>query len=91
MEFILIEKNAYEALNKEIEGLKKFISELAAPYQPNSSKNRWMDNQEVCQLLNISKRSLQSYKQKGLLPCTYISRKNYFKYNDVIALLISKS
>ncbi|WP_076550713.1 helix-turn-helix domain-containing protein [Chryseobacterium ureilyticum] len=91
MEFILIEKNAYEALNKEIVELNKLLSELVAPYQSIYSKNRWLDNQEVCQLLNISKRSLQNYKQKGLLPCTCISRKNYFKYNDVIALLQSKS
>ncbi|KYH04983.1 hypothetical protein A1704_12495 [Chryseobacterium cucumeris] len=91
MEFILIEKNAYEALNNEIQGLNKLLSEIAAPYQSNYSKNRWLDNQEVCQLLNISKRSLQSYKQKGLLPCTCISRKNYFKYDDVIALVQSKN
>ncbi|WP_439848461.1 helix-turn-helix domain-containing protein [Riemerella anatipestifer] len=46
-----------------------------------------MDTQEVCQLLGISKRTLQNYKDRNLLPYSYINRKNYYKRSDVLHLL----
>jgi hypothetical protein len=44
---------------------------------------KWFDNQEVCQILNISKRSLQTYRDNGTLPYTQINHKMFYKPEDV--------
>jgi len=44
---------------------------------------RFYDNQEICQLLNISKRTLQRYRSSGLLPYQSIYQKTYYKESDV--------
>lgn len=43
----------------------------------------WLDNQDVCQLLNISKRTLQTLRDNGTLAYTQISHKIYYKPEDV--------
>ena len=48
-----------------------------------------MDNQEVCGILRISKRTLQVYREKGLLPFTRIKNKFFYKPEDVQSLLES--
>nr|WP_286650769.1 helix-turn-helix domain-containing protein [Sphingobacterium hotanense] len=37
--------------------------------------------------MSITKRTLQTYKDKGLLPYSRLNRKNYYKRSDVQALL----
>lgn len=44
---------------------------------------RLYDNQDVCQLLNISKRTLQRYRSKGELPFHSIYHKTYYKESDL--------
>jgi hypothetical protein len=41
------------------------------------------DNQDVCQLLNISKRTLQRYRSNGELPFHSIYHKTYYKESDL--------
>lgn len=42
-------------------------------------------------MLNVSKRTLQNYKDQGILPYSYVSRKSYFKLSDVENLLKNKT
>lgn len=44
---------------------------------------RLYDNQDICQLLNISKRTLQRYRSSGDLPFHSIYHKTYYKESDV--------
>ena len=44
---------------------------------------RLYDNQDVCQLLNISKRTLQRYRSRGELPFHTIYHKTYYKESDI--------
>lgn len=44
---------------------------------------RLYDNQDVCQFLNISKRTLQRYRSKGELPFHSIYHKTYYKESDL--------
>lgn len=43
----------------------------------------WLSPEEVCHILRISKRTLQTYRDSGILPFSQISRKIYFKASDV--------
>ena len=44
---------------------------------------RLYDNQDVCQLLNMSKRTLQRYRSKGELRFHSIYHKTYYKESDL--------
>jgi len=43
----------------------------------------WLDIQEACQSLKISKRTLQSYRDNGILPFSQIGGKIYFRATDI--------
>ena len=42
-----------------------------------------LDNQDLCQLLHVSKRTLQRYRSLGELPFQTIYHKTYYKESDV--------
>ena len=42
-----------------------------------------MDNQDVCMLLRVSKRTLQRYRSDGLLPYRMHRHKTYYRRSDV--------
>jgi hypothetical protein len=42
-----------------------------------------LDNQDLCFMLNCSKRTLQRYRVSGLLPCKRIRQKTYYLESDV--------
>ncbi len=41
------------------------------------------DNQDLCQLLHVSKRTLQRYRSTGELPFQTVYPKTYYKESDV--------
>ena len=47
----------------------------------------WLDNQDVCQMLNISPRTLQTLRDNGMLAYSQINRKLYYKPVDVESIL----
>jgi predicted DNA-binding transcriptional regulator AlpA len=48
---------------------------------------RLLDNQDVCQLLHVSKRTLQRYRSSGELPYQMIYHKTYYRESDVDAFI----
>lgn len=42
-----------------------------------------LDNQDLCQLLNVSKRTLQRYRSSGELPFQTVYHKTFYKESDV--------
>lgn len=42
-----------------------------------------LDNQDLCMLLNVSKRTLQRYRATGELPFQMLYHKTYYKESDV--------
>lgn len=55
--------------------------------QGGKSLNRWMDNQEVCQQLNISPRTLQTLRDNGTLAYSQINHKVFYKPEDVLGIV----
>lgn len=87
MEVIAIQKSAFKSLTQELDDMLELTQTVSHAYASIFKEEKWLDNQEVCLMLNITKRSLQTYKDKGLLPYSKLNRKNYFKLSDVKALL----
>ena len=85
MEIINIEVRTFEAMATRFEQFAKRVEELCA--NKDKSLQKWLDNQEVCLLLNISKRTLQTYRDNGTLPYSQIGHKMYYKSEDVERVL----
>lgn len=50
---------------------------------------RLLDNQDLCQLLHVSKRTLQRYRSTGELKHYTIHHKAYYKESDVEAFILA--
>ena len=48
---------------------------------------RLFDNQDLCMLLQISKRTLQRYRSIGALPYKTLGKKTYYSETDVLTFL----
>ncbi len=52
-------------------------------------RESWLDGQDVMQLLHISPRTLQTYRNNGILPFSQIRGKIYYKFSDIEKILDS--
>ena len=82
MEVISIERSTYEEL---LTSFNSFVSQMKAMAGRGTDKQfgEWLDNQDVCQILNISPRTLQTLRQNGTLAYSQIEHKIYYKPEDV--------
>ena len=87
MEVIAIQKSALDGMTNELKALLELTENATMKYISIFKEEKWLDNQEVCLMMKITKRTLQTYKDKGLLPYSKLNRKNYYKLSDVRALL----
>lgn len=81
MEVVMIEKETLEILRQRFENFVSRMDALCAPFCKTSEK--WMDNSEVCRLLNVSIRTIQTYRDTGKLAYSQINGKIYYKASDV--------
>lgn len=80
MEIVAIEGNTFEQIKNRFADFAKQVKVLCG----NSRNNKqWLGNTEVCELLKISHRTLQSYRDNGTLPYSQIGRKCYYNASDV--------
>lgn len=79
----MIEEETFEKLKQLI----KDMCEASKLLRPDSSQREWFDNQQVCLLLDISPRTLQSYRDRGVLPFSQVGQKCYYKESDIKKLV----
>ena len=86
MEVISIECSTYEEL---LTSFNSFVAQMKAMASRGNDKKlgEWLDNQDVCQILNISPRTLQTLRDNGTLAFSQINRKVYYKPEDVKKIL----
>jgi len=82
MDLITIESKVFREIIDKLNKIETRFIELEGKtdYPLNE---RWLDNQEVTQLLNISKRTLQFYRDDALISFSQIGNKMYYKVVDV--------
>lgn len=82
MEVITIQSDAFNNIIDKLDSLEKKVETF---YQKNASplEDKWLDNQDVCQLLHISKRTLQQYRTNKVLPFSQVGSKIYYKASDI--------
>ena len=86
MEVISIERSTYEEL---LTSFNSFVAQMRAMADrgTDTKLGEWLDNQDVCQMLNISPRTLQTLRDNGTLAFSQINRKVYYKPKDVERIL----
>jgi len=85
MEIISIEAKLLDSLATNLHTLANEAETLCK--ERDYALGQWLDNQDVCEILNVTKRTLQNYRDNGTLPYTHIERKIYYKPEDVENLL----
>ena len=82
MEAIILSSQQYTDLVNRLETLNRKIEE-----KQKSPKATFLDNQEFIQLMNISKRTAQTWRDEGKVSFSQIGSKIYYRMSDVQKLL----
>lgn len=85
MQVITIESQAFQKIVDQLEAIQQKLNQQK---DTTPLSDVWMDNQDVCELLHISKRTLQHYRDTGKLPFSQIGAKIYYKACDVDSFLL---
>jgi hypothetical protein len=86
MEIVMIEARVFEAMMSRFEELSEKADVLCKRYDGREVKE-WLDSQDVCITLGISKRTLQSLRDYGKLRYAMVGRKMYYRPKDVQAMI----
>ncbi len=89
--------NYFETINKETPEMKQLISgirevskrlrEIAQTHRPLFGGEIYLTGREVCERLFVSPRTLQDYRDKGIIPYTQIAGKIFYRLSDINRLL----
>ena len=89
----LLTRNNFEGwMQKILERLDRqdelLLAMKAEGKQPTITESiRLFDNQDLCMLLQISKRTLQRYRSEGALSYKTLGKKTYYSETDVLDFL----
>ena len=88
MEIISVEKKTFEEL---VLRLGQFVKRMDSSNRQRNGRRMsdWMDNQDACQALKISPRTLQTLRDSGRLPHSKINNRIYYRPDDVERVLQS--
>ena len=86
MKGVVIEQKAFEKLLSKINLLTDAINFINQTIQ-KEELDKWLDSQDVCMALNISPRTLQYYRNKGIIPYSFIGNKIYYEATTIASIL----
>ena len=86
MEVIVISQEKFEEMVGKFNRLSDRVNEIIGKRE-EGKLNRWMDNQDVCQQLRISPRTLQTLRDNGTLAYSQIGHKIFYKPEDVQSIV----
>ena len=82
MEVVVIDKATFERMLSGFEIFAEKVERLCRE-QEDLGEKEWLDSDDVCRLLCISPRTLQTMRENGTLAYTKISHKVYYRPEDV--------
>jgi hypothetical protein len=82
MEIVNIDAQTFEKMLSKFENFVKRMEYLCRLHG-DRDMSEWLDNQDVCLLLKISPRTLQTLRDNGTLAYSQISHKTYYRPEDV--------
>ena len=85
MEVVVIDKVTFERMLSGFENFAEKVERLCREHE-DLGEREWLDSNDMCRLLGISPRTLQTMRENGTLAYTKISHKVYYKPEDVKAV-----
>ena len=86
MGFIVFEEEACNYLDAQLENFVKRMDRIRERSE-DKTMNKWLATPEVCQTLNICPRKVQTLREKGTLAYKKISKKTYYKKEEVMDIV----
>ncbi len=86
MKILNIEEGAFNLMTARLERFADKVEQICNKVG-DKSLNKWLDNQDVCEILNIKPRTLQSYRDSGRIAYSQIGKKIFYRPEDVLKLL----
>lgn len=86
MEVVIIEKETFEALLTDMATLVEKVNVLERRCNERRLSN-WLDSEDVCRILRVSPRTLQTLRDNRLIACSQINRKFFYKPEEVERIL----
>jgi excisionase family DNA binding protein len=87
MDLLTNEAEEIIAHQKMITLLRTRIEKILKNYRPVMNGEIYLSGQDICELLHISRRTLQQYRDDKILPYIQIGGKIIFKQSDILAAL----
>jgi len=87
MRIVNVEESVFEQIMEKFDAFTRKVDSICEK-RKDKALQKWMDNQDVCMILNISKRSLQTYRDNGTLPYTQIGHKMYYRPQDIKQIML---
>lgn len=81
MKVIIMDSEVYKSLIGKLTTIEHYIKQKEI--EAKIGHISWIDNETVCKMLQISRRTLQRYRSNGLLPYTIVGKKVYYPLKDV--------
>ncbi|WLD23222.1 helix-turn-helix domain-containing protein [Flavobacterium dauae] len=75
------------ALLEAVVGIKNELLYIREHFHPLLKGEIYLSGEQVCEMLHISKRTLQQYRDDGLIPFIKLERKILFRESDIIKVL----
>lgn len=72
-----------QALNKAL----PYIEHVLKTHKPLFDDERYLTSEELCSILKISRRTLQDYRNNGVLPFIQLPGKVLFRESDIKKIL----
>lgn len=82
---MVIDKVTFERMLSGFENFAEKVERLCREHE-DLGEREWLDSNDVCRLLGISPRTLQTMRENGTLAYTKISHKVYYRPKDVKAV-----
>lgn len=86
MEVINVDSQAWEMMMAKFDSFARRVETLCKSSE-DKSLQKWLTNEDVCGILNVSKRTLQTYRDSGKLSYSQIGYKIYYRPEDVEQLI----
>jgi excisionase family DNA binding protein len=82
MEIVSIEARTFEAMMSRFQATTQKVAALRKRSGSKELKE-WLDSQDVCEILGVTKRTVQTLRETGKLGFTMIAHKVYYRREDV--------
>jgi len=71
----------------EMDEILSLISQALKNQTPHLNGEKFLTNKEVCRILNVSARTLQEWKSKGVIPYIQLKGKILYRQSDIDRML----